>query len=189
MAGPADRSSAARAVGVPIGPAEQVLATSRDLAGWLAVATSAAVYFQDPGGPGRAWSRRGWEDVDAVRWHDRDQVLAFTGVHSGGMWRNDLVPASRGALVDVARERVASTLLASTAVRLGDQPCARVTARRPPGTGKVVWIVVFNGPAGIAIQLSGPGWKRPSPLFRPRPASPSRKPAIWAGCHRRRICT
>jgi hypothetical protein len=82
-----------------------------------------------------------------VRWHDRHQVLAFTGVHPGGMWRKELVLASRRALVDVARERVASTLLASTVVRLGDQPCARVTARRQPGSGKVVWIVVLNGAA------------------------------------------
>jgi hypothetical protein len=50
----------------------------------------------------------------------------------------------------VARERVASTLLASTAVRHGDQLCARVTARRQPGSGKVVWIVVLNEAAGIS---------------------------------------
>jgi hypothetical protein len=66
------------------------------------------------------------------------------------MWQKELVLASRSALVDLARERVASTLLASTAVRLGDQPCARVTARRQPGSGKVVWIVVLNEAAGIS---------------------------------------
>ena len=145
-----NRRSAANAVGAPIGPAERVLTTGHDLAGSLVVATSAAVYFQDRGGPGRTWSRLGWEDVDVVRWRDRDQVLAFTGVHPGGLWRKELVMASRGALVDVARERVASTLLACTSVRLGDQPCARVTARRLPGSGKVVWIVVLNGAAGIS---------------------------------------
>jgi hypothetical protein len=144
-----DRRPAAKAAGAPIGPAERVLSTGHDLAGALVVATSAAVYFQDRGGPA-PWSRLGWEDVDAVRWHDRHQVLAFTGVHPGGLWRKELVLASRSALVDVARERVASTLLASTVVRLGDQPCARVTARRQPGSGKVVWIVVLNGAAGIS---------------------------------------
>jgi hypothetical protein len=149
LARPSQRS-AAHAVGAPIGPAERVLATARDLAGSLVVATSAAVYFRDRGGPGRAWSRLGWEDVDVVRWHDRHQVLAFTGVRPGGMWRKELVLASRSALVDVARERVAFTLLASTAVRLGDQPCARVTVRRQPGSGKVVWIVVLNEAADIS---------------------------------------
>ena len=145
-----NRRPAAKAGGAPLGHAERVLTTDHDLAGWLVVATSAAVYFQEGGGPGRTWSRRGWEDVDVVRWHDRHQVLTFTGVQPGGLWRKDLVLASRSALVDVARERVASTLLASTAIRLGDQPCARVTARRQPGSGKVVWIVVLNEAAGIS---------------------------------------
>lgn len=145
-----NQRSAALAVGAPIGHAERVLTTAHDLAGSLVVATSAAVYFQDRSGPGRTWSRLGWEDVDVVRWHDRHQVLAFTGVNPGGMWRKELVLASRSPLVDVARERVASTLLASTAVRLGDQPCARVTARRQPGSGKVMWIVVLNEAAGVS---------------------------------------
>ena len=145
-----NQRSAANAVGAPIGPAERVLATGHDLAGSVVVAASAAVYFQDRDGPGRAWSRLGWEEVDVVRWHDRHQVLAFTGVRPGGLWRKEVVLASGSALVDVARERVASTLLASTIVRLGDQPCARVTARRQPGSGKVVWIVVLNQAARIS---------------------------------------
>ena len=145
-----NRTSAAKADGAPIGPAERVLTTDYDPAGALVVATSAAVYFQDRGGAGRTWSRLGWEDVDAVRWHDRHQVLAFTGVQPGGIWRKDLVLASRSALVDVARERVASTLLASTMVRLGDRARARVTVRRQPGSGKVVWLVVLNGAAGAS---------------------------------------
>jgi hypothetical protein len=37
------------------------------------------------------------------------------------MRRIEPVLASRGTLVEVARERVASTLLVSAAVRLGDQ--------------------------------------------------------------------
>jgi hypothetical protein len=181
-------ASAAKTAGVSIGHAELVLTTGRDRAGSLVVASSAAVYFQDRGGPGRTWSRLGWEEVDAVLWDDRLQVLGLSGVQPGGMRRIELVLASRGALVEVARERVASTLLASAAVRLGDQVCARVTARRQPGSGKVVWIVVLNGRRASAIQPSGPGWKRPSPLFRPRQASPPRKPPIPPGCHLRRVC-
>ena len=145
-----NRTSAAKADGAPIGHAERVLTTDHDLAGSLVVATSAAVYFQDRGGAGRTWSRLGWEDVDAVLWHDRHQVLAFTGVQPGGIWRKDMALASRSVLVDVARERVASTLLASTIVRLGDQARARMTVRRQPGSGKVVWLVVLNGAAGTS---------------------------------------
>jgi hypothetical protein len=145
-----NRTSAAKADGAPIGHAERVLTTDYDLAGSPVVATSAAVYFQDRGGAGRTWSRLGWEDVDAVLWHNRHQVLAFTGVQPGGIWQKDLALASRSVLVDVARERVASTFLASTIARLGDQARARVTVRRQPGSGKVVWLVVLNGAAGTS---------------------------------------
>src|SRR5215468_3042964 len=66
-----NRRSAARVASAPIGLAERALTLGHDLTGSLVVATLAAVYFQDQGGPGRTWSRLGWEDVDAVRWHDR----------------------------------------------------------------------------------------------------------------------
>lgn len=145
------RTSAAKAAGAPIGPAERVLTIGHDLEGSLVVATGAAVYIQGRGGgPGRTWMRLEWQDVDAVLWDDRNHVLALTGVRPGGLWRKELALESHTALVDVARERVASTLLASTAVRLGDQVCARVTARRQPGSGRVVWMVVLNGAAGIS---------------------------------------
>ena len=149
-----NRTSAAKVAGAPIGHAERVLTTGRDLGDSLVVATSAAVYLQGPSGPGRTWSRLGWEDVDAVLWDDRHQVLAFTGVQPGGWWREERVLASNNsALVEVARERVASTLLASAAVRSGNQAFARVTARRRPGSGKVVWTVVLNGTADLSSAV------------------------------------
>jgi hypothetical protein len=138
------RTPAAKAAGAPIGPAERVLTTDCDLAGSLVVATGAAVYYQDAGEPGRIWSRLGWEDVGGVGWDDRRCVLALTGVGPGGSWRKEMVLPSRTALVELAWERFTSTLLASTAVRLGDQVCAWVTARRQPGSGKVAWVVVLN---------------------------------------------
>ena len=145
-----NQTSAAKAAGAPIGPAERVLATDHDLNGSLVAVTRAALYHQARGAPGRAWSRLGWEDVDAVLWDDRHHVLALTGVRPGGMWRKELVLASSTPLAELARERLTSTQLASTAVRLGDQVCARVTARRQPGSGKVMWTVVVNGAAGIS---------------------------------------
>jgi hypothetical protein len=145
-----NQTSAAKAAGAPIGPAERVLATDHDLNGSLVAVTRAALYYQDRGAPGRAWSRLGWEDIDAVGWDDRHHVLALTGVRPGGMWRKELVLAPGTPLVELARERLTSTQLASTAVRLGDQVCARVTARRQPGSGKVIWTVVVNGAASIS---------------------------------------
>ena len=82
--------------------------------------------------------------MGGVGWDDRRHVLTLTGVGPGGTWRKDLMLPSRTALVELSRERVTSTLLASTAVRHGDQVCAWMTARRQPGSGTVVWVVVLN---------------------------------------------
>ena len=86
----------------------------------------------------------------AGQWLARRNRTSAAKADAAPLGPAEWVLASGSALVDVARERVASTLLASTTVRLGDQPCARVTARRQPGSGKVVWIVVLNGAAGIS---------------------------------------
>ena len=37
-------------------------------------------------------------------------------------------------------------------MRLGDQICAWVTARRQPGSGKVVWVVVLNEAGDISAS-------------------------------------
>jgi hypothetical protein len=120
-----------------------VFTTDHGLGGSLVVATGAAVYCH-AGEPNRTWSRLGWEDVGGVVWDDRRRVLTLTGVQPGRIWRKELVLPCHTALVELARERLTSTLLASTAVRLGGQVCAWVTARRQPGSGKVVWVVVLN---------------------------------------------
>jgi hypothetical protein len=137
-------TSAARASGAPIGPAERVLITGRDVEGLLVAATKAAVYCQDGPTPGRPWSRLGWEDVGGVEWDERRHVLTLTGVRPGGHWQKELALPSHTPLVEFARERLTSTLLASAAVRLGDRVCAWVTARHQPGSGKVVWVVVLD---------------------------------------------
>jgi len=143
-------TSAARAAGAPIGPAERVLITGRDVEGLLVAATKAAVYCQDGPGPGRPWSRLGWEDVGGVGWDERRHVLTLTGVRPGGHWQKELALPSHTPLVEFARERLTSTLLASAAVRLDDQVCAWVTARRQPGSGKVVWVVVLDEAGDIS---------------------------------------
>jgi hypothetical protein len=58
------------------------------------------------------------------------------------------------ALVELARERLTATLLASTVVWLGGQVCAWVTARLQPGSGKVIWVVVLNGAGGTCGEAT-----------------------------------
>jgi hypothetical protein len=86
--------------------------------------------------------------VHGVAWDDRRCVLTLTGVRPGGTWRKELVLPAHTALVELARERLTATLLASTMVWLGGQVCAWVTARLQPGSGKVIWVVVLNGAGG-----------------------------------------
>ena len=149
------RTSAAIAAGAPIGHAERVLTTDYDLAGALVVTSRVALCHQDIGRPDRAWSRLRWVDVSGVFWDGQHRVLSLTGVRPGGTWRKELVLPSRTALVEVARERVTATLLASTMVRLDDQACAWVMARRDPGSGKVIWMVVLNGSGATANPAIG----------------------------------
>lgn len=145
---PRTRTSAAITAGAPILPAERVLTSSRDVAGSLIVATRRALYHQDRREPSQGWSRLGWENVTRVSWDDRRRILTLTGLRPDGTWRTDLRLPRHTALAELARERVASTLLASTTVRLGGRVCACVTARRQPGSGKVMWVVVLNGADG-----------------------------------------
>jgi len=136
------RASAAKAAAAPIEPSELVLAVDRGPSGSLAVATREAVYCQDR--PGGTWTRRAWEDVTRVAWDDQRRLLRLTGIGPRGIWRKDLTLRSGTVLVDLARERVTATRLASTDVRAGGRVCALVTARRRPGSGAVVWTVVLN---------------------------------------------
>src|SRR5215471_51582 len=158
------RTAAAKAAGAPIGPGERVLTFDRGLAGSQIVATRAALYCQNTGEHGRGWSRLGWEGVDRAGWDERRRVLILTGVGPGGVWRKELALPPRTMLVELARDRVTSTVLASTAVRAGDRVCALVTARRRPASGTVVWTVLLNGArdngdrviwAGVAAAITG----------------------------------
>lgn len=144
-----DRARALRAAGVPIGPAERILGTAHDTAGSLVAVTTAAIYLPAQTGPSHTWLRLGWESIYAVRWDQRRGTLALAGLLPGGIWREEVSLAAGGTMVAAARERVTATRLAGAMVRLDDQVRAQVMARRQPGTGKLVWDIVLNGPADL----------------------------------------
>jgi hypothetical protein len=118
----------------------------------------------------------GVEDVVRVGWDDRRCVLALTGAGPGGMWRKELALDRHSALVELARERVSATLIASTAVRHGDRVCAVVMARRQPGSGKVIWVTLLNQ-AGDTGGSGGPGQVRSGHRRSPGPGRYSRQVA------------
>jgi hypothetical protein len=138
------KTAQAKIAGLPIRPGERVLTLDHAPVGSLVAATAAAVYLSDQGEPGRTWSRVGWEEVIRTGWDDRRRILALTGAGPSGMWREELAVDRDSALVELARERVSATLLASAAIRYRDRICAVVMARRLPGSGKVIWVTLLN---------------------------------------------
>jgi hypothetical protein len=146
------RTALAETAGIPIEPGERVLTFDRAPTGALVAATAAAVYVGGQCGPRRAWRRLGWEEVTRAGWDDRRRALVLTGPGPGGMWREELLLDRQSTLVDLARERVSATLLASAVVRQGDQICALVMARLRPGSGKVIWVTLVNGAGDQVIR-------------------------------------
>ena len=140
------KTAQAKTAGIPIGPGERVLTLEREHGGALVAATAAAVYLADQSEPGATWCRLGWEEVTRIGWHDRRKMLALTGAGPGGMWRKQLALCRHSTLVELARERVSATLLASATVWHNDRICAVVMARRQPGSGTVIWVTLL-GPA------------------------------------------
>jgi hypothetical protein len=142
----ARRSKTARATaaGMPIRYGERVLVLEHAPAGCLVAATAAAVYTHGQGEPGRPSCRIGWEEVIRAGWDERRSALALIGAGPSGVWRKELAVDRHSALVELARERTGATLLASAVVRDGDRVAAVVTARRQPGSGKVVWVTLLS---------------------------------------------
>lgn len=154
------KRAAAIAEGAPIGPGERVLTSVRQVSAALVIATNRAVYHQDGPAAGRSWSRLGWEDVDQVLWDDDLCALTLTRVGRGGSSRMVLRLPSHAPLVELARERVTSTTLAGALVLSGGRVCGWLTARRPPGSDQVRWVLALqdasvSGDPALQSRVSG----------------------------------
>jgi hypothetical protein len=142
----ARRSKTARATtaGLPLRCGERVVLLEHAPAGCLIGATAAAVYAQDQAEPGRPWCRIGWEEMIRTGWDERRGALTLIGAGPSGVWRKELAVDRHSALVELARERIAATLLASAVVRDSDRVVAVVMARRQPGSGRVDWVTLLS---------------------------------------------
>ncbi len=112
----------------------------RQVSAALVIATDRAVYHQD----GRSWSRLGWEDVDQVLWDDEPRALTLTTARHEGPSRVVLRLPRHAPLVEVARERVTATTLASAPLLSRGRVCGWLTARRPPGSDQVRWVLALQ---------------------------------------------
>lgn len=146
------KTARATAAGLPIRDGERVLTLDHTRAGSLVAATTAAVYARGRDEPGRCWCRLGWEEVIRIGWDERRATLDLLGAGPGGMWRQELALDGHSALVELARERVRATLLASALVLDDDRVAAVVTARRQPGSGQVLWVTLVSQDGGAKNQ-------------------------------------
>jgi len=138
------KTAAAVAAGAPIRPGEKVLASVRQANAALAVATERAVYRQDGPGADRSWSRLGWDDVDQVLWDDERHTLTLTRAGLGESSPVVLRLPRSVPLVELARERVTATTLARAPLLSAGRVCGWLTARRPPGSDQVRWVLALR---------------------------------------------
>lgn len=121
----------------PLEPGERILAFAHNLDGGLVVATERALRHQTTGG----WSRLGWEQVGRVTWGDDRRTLAVTDASAGHATAITLHASDGRRMADLARERIGFTNLLTRVVPLTGNRLARITARRQPGTGRIIWHV------------------------------------------------
>jgi len=144
---PRRRAARAHAIPAPSGPplarGERVLLTTDGV-----VATDRACYHAAPPDSGAEWARLGWEQI--VRADPYEHGLVLTAWAPGLPPRTVLTVHRAGRLLALARERVAATTLITTRVFVDGEP-ARVTARRRPGTGEILWLVAGASPTPATL--------------------------------------
>jgi len=149
----ARRSSllAAGCAGLEVERGERILVACPDHnGGYALVATNWALHRT--GEPG-CWSRLGWERVTRVAWDGEACCFVIT-VLSGTARARLIVPArERGVLPELAAERMTHSYLGRWSVPLGDGQDVLVEARRQPGTGKLLW-VILDGDHGRGAELA-----------------------------------
>src|SRR3569833_4670288 len=116
--------------GLTLEKGERVLAVSGET-----VATNAALHFQD----GTGFTRLPWERVEQAGWKDGMLVVREVG---GGRHTERLTEP--GAVPETVRERVTSTVVVSTHVKLPAGRGVRITPRRPAIGGDPRWSLLFD---------------------------------------------
>jgi hypothetical protein len=116
--------------GLVLREGERVLAVSGET-----VATDSALHFQN----GPEFTRLPWERVEQAAWKDGMLV-----VREAGGARHTVPLSEPGSVPETVRERVTSTVVVSTHVRLPGGG-VRIAARRPArGGGEPRWTLVFD---------------------------------------------
>jgi hypothetical protein len=132
--------------GLAVEHGERILSACRDCdGGYALVATDRALYRRaEPG----CWSRLGWERVIRVAWDGEPGEpgrFVITVLSGAGPARLVGPAAERGGMPELAAERMTHACLGRWPVPLGDGQHILVEARRRPGTGRLLWVILPNG--------------------------------------------
>lgn len=127
---------------------ERVLALGQACGGGCAlVATDRALYHRGAARQADAgdWSRLGWEQIARVGWDPSGGLLIVAGVATVAPSRTAIPLRRRGAIPEVAQERVAHTRLGRWLVPVGGTQRVLFEVRRRPVTGELLWCAVAGG--------------------------------------------
>jgi hypothetical protein len=80
-----------------------------------------------------------------VLWDDEQRALTMTRASLGGSPPVVLHLPGGAPLEVFARERVTATTLARAPLLSGGRVCGWLTARRPPGSDRVRWVLALQG--------------------------------------------
>lgn len=118
---------------------ERVLSIGRAPGGRrILVATDQALHYRSGE---HGWSRRGWEQVARAEWDAAVSGLVITSLTSAGPPRTVLPLRDRGALPELAQERITHTKLGCWRMLFASGYRVVVEARRRPVTGELMWVL------------------------------------------------
>jgi len=124
---------------------ERVLSVGRNRSGsCVLVATDRALYHRVGDG---GWSRLGWEQIARVGWDAAAGQLVVTGLAGAAPPRTVVPLHRRGTIPELVADRVTHTRLGRWHLRVdlaSGTHHVLAEARRRPGTGELVWVVVAS---------------------------------------------
>lgn len=125
----------------PTAAGERVLISAVDREGRPVVATSHGLYHRDGPAAAHGWTRWGWELVHRADWNADRRALTLSSLGGRTPTRAVLRLPAGDRVAELVGEQIAAHAVVDTVVRLGDGGSTRVSGRRRPGSGELMWVV------------------------------------------------
>jgi hypothetical protein len=138
---------------LPLAARERILTMTRDNRGRWIAARDRALYYcrrelkRTP--VSEEWIRLGWEQLARVLWDENLERLTLFGLLPTVPRQTVLDLRTGAAMSELARERIQTTAIVRTVLKLPGHGTARVVDRRIPGSDALVWLVGLDNSAEI----------------------------------------